>query len=774
MVSLATVTLQGALWSGQAEPWLSIVRLAAVGVVVVIGGWLLKDSRAERLISVSAASFLLGLFLLPAVTEPFSRLLLGRGNPWEILLVCSLRNIMLGLAALRHTTCQRLASVASFFVVLFAFLLDFSWLTALLCASYLVVGMWWLIGTYWEKVQGKMPQTTRRELPKRASLVAVGTVFGLVCLASLFVGRGAASRSLAGFMPSSGGNQRSGNYAWSGVGDGDQLVAAKDDAMSFGPVESDVFLDSDMSSLYDMFDEAYGGPIKPGTTERAIALALQDRPNRNGRMAVSTVGSRDFSTIRKKTQARKRELEDRESKALFYVVGRTPLHLSLDALDTFDGATWTSSDTKRFISNIELETIHDEPWIRLRSPSHSLFTEDFEPHALKIVNLKTRSIPSPPHLSRVHIDKVDRVDFFAWNDKGILEMSGRKQIPRLTVIQLRSLRIKQNAVRDLGDFTRKLPPVETPLPKDPSQWTARERLAHDIAPYRVVPPDTGSLADELGQTWTRNVPRGWPQVEVIVDHLRTGYVHDPQANAPDDCTDVVEHFLTAGRGPDYMFATSAAVMLRKLGYPTRLATGFYVRPDRYDRLARQTPVLGEDVHVWAEVCIDGKHWIPIEPTPGYEPPSEAQSWTQWAATVVASLFSWVRDHWLFIGLGLSVVVVSLIWRRAFLDCIASGTWRLLGRGSAENRIRWTIWLIDRRAHLAGNPRPRRTTLAQWYSRAGQSQSAPTQATIRSFIDATERVLYGENHPLEAVWRLCELAASRFDRRLFRDFTTGQP
>lgn len=772
LVGLATLTFAAALWSGQVEPWVSIARLGGVVVFVAVGGWLLKDSQSGRLISASAATFLLALFLLPMITEPPSRLFLGRGEPWEIVFVTSLRNTMLGLAALGHATCQRLASVVSFFVVLFAFLLNFNWLIALLAASYLIVGMWWLIGTYWEKLHGKIPQNSRREIPKRASLLAVAAVVGLVCLTGFFVGHGPTARALPGFLPSSGGNGQAGRYAWSGIGDGVQLVSAKDDAMSFGPVDTDVFLESDMPSLYDMFDETYGGPIKPKSSERAIALTAQDRPQRDQRTAISTTTSRGFSTIREQLQ-RRQELEDRKSTALMYVVGRTPLHLALETYDTFDGIHWSKSATKRFISHLKVETIHDEPWVKVRSGSNSLFTDNFEAHALKIINLKTRNMPSPPHLSYVLIDKVDRADFFAWTNEGILKMPNRDHIPQLTVIHLRSLQMRQDAVHELGDFTRGFPNQVASDSKDRSQWSAPERMAYELAPYRATHDGDGRRADELSQLWSRDVPRGWAQVAAIVDQLRRGYVHDPQASAPEDCVDVVEHFLKSGRGPDYMFATTAALMLRKLGYPTRLVSGFYVRPDRYDRLARQTPVLGEDVHVWAEVAIDGAHWIPIEPTPGFEPPAKAQSWAQWATTAFWTSLSWLWAN-LFLGLaGVGVVVVLSMSRRSIFDFGASMAWRLFANGSVENRIRWTIWLLECRARLAGNPRPQHATLAQWYGRVGQSLATPTQGAIRSFVRVAERALYGAKHPVEDVAHLCQLAARYCHRKVFRDSIGGQ-
>ena len=85
----------------------------------------------------------------------------------------------------------------------------------------------------------------------------------------------------------------------------------------------------------------------------------------------------------------------------------------------------------------------------------------------------------------------------------------------------------------------------------------------------------------------------------MIAALRQGYAHDRSATASSGCTDVVAEFLLESRrGPDYLFASSAAVLLRSLGYPTRLVSGLYAAPGKYDPRTRHTPVTRDDVHFW--------------------------------------------------------------------------------------------------------------------------------------------------------------------------------
>ena len=221
-------------------------------------------------------------------------------------------------------------------------------------------------------------------------------------------------------------------------------------------------------------------------------------------------------------------------------------------------------------------------------------------------------MPSPPHLTAVHIHRLDKIHFFGWTSDSVIHMPIRKQIPQLSVVRLRSQGVNLQQLRQ-ADFTTGFPRPDLLRLHEHSF----DSEAMSIAQHLKLPANLES-ATAVARQWTRGIPRGWLQVEEIVRRLRTEFTLDMDALAPETCNDVVSHFLEAGRGPDYMFAATAAMQLRKLGYPTRLVAGFYARPERFDQRARQTEVLAEDVHMWAEVYVGDHAWVPIEPTPGYD------------------------------------------------------------------------------------------------------------------------------------------------------------
>ncbi|GIS60720.1 MAG: hypothetical protein CM1200mP2_29450 [Planctomycetaceae bacterium] len=136
---------------------------------------------------------------------------------------------------------------------------------------------------------------------------------------------------------------------------------------------------------------------------------------------------------------------------------------------------------------------------------------------------------------------------------------------------------------------------------------------------------TGNEIRQLAELWTSGLPPGWRQIESITTNLRDNYVVDRSIHASPEKDAPVHEFLFETRhGPEYLFASSAVVMLRSLGYPARVVSGFYARPDKYDARKKHTVVDASDAHFWCEVFVGGGTWLTVEPSPGYEvlgPPS---------------------------------------------------------------------------------------------------------------------------------------------------------
>ena len=61
------------------------------------------------------------------------------------------------------------------------------------------------------------------------------------------------------------------------------------------------------------------------------------------------------------------------------------------------------------------------------------------------------------------------------------------------------------------------------------------------------------------------------------------------------------------------FASSMAVMLRTLGIPSRVVTGF--QSGVYNPMTGWQVIRASDAHSWVEAWIDGRGWTTFDPTP---------------------------------------------------------------------------------------------------------------------------------------------------------------
>ena len=95
--------------------------------------------------------------------------------------------------------------------------------------------------------------------------------------------------------------------------------------------------------------------------------------------------------------------------------------------------------------------------------------------------------------------------------------------------------------------------------------------------------------------------------------------YDLEIDPPPYGADGVDHFLfDQRRGYSEYFGSAMVVMLRSVGIPARMVTGYSVG----DKLADEDVYLVKDNHShgWAEVFFPRYGWIPFEPTPGKDLP----------------------------------------------------------------------------------------------------------------------------------------------------------
>src|SRR5260370_29457703 len=76
-------------------------------------------------------------------------------------------------------------------------------------------------------------------------------------------------------------------------------------------------------------------------------------------------------------------------------------------------------------------------------------------------------------------------------------------------------------------------------------------------------------------------------------------------------------------------------MLRSLGVPARLATGYSTGD--YNPVLDQSIVHEHDAHAWVEVWFTNQGWVSVDPSPGFSAVAATQFPNHWAASGLARL-----------------------------------------------------------------------------------------------------------------------------------------
>jgi hypothetical protein len=131
--------------------------------------------------------------------------------------------------------------------------------------------------------------------------------------------------------------------------------------------------------------------------------------------------------------------------------------------------------------------------------------------------------------------------------------------------------------------------------------------------YLQLPSTVPNRVKQLAVRITDGTTAPYDRAVAIQEYLH-GLKYNRDAKSPSRRGDEADSFLFVQReGVCTDFATAMIVMLRSLGVPARLATGYL--PGQQDGDSNSYFVRGRDYHAWPEVYFPGYGWIEFEPTP---------------------------------------------------------------------------------------------------------------------------------------------------------------
>jgi transglutaminase-like putative cysteine protease len=170
------------------------------------------------------------------------------------------------------------------------------------------------------------------------------------------------------------------------------------------------------------------------------------------------------------------------------------------------------------------------------------------------------------------------------------------------------------------------------LPQVPAQGFRYDVYSiADVPPERRAPARSGPVLPLAARERFLQLPRTDPRIAVLARQFAEGMPDDlARARAIErrlhvnyrytldlpkqESTDPLAHFLFERReGHCEYFASSMAVMLRSIGIPARMVTGF--QSGTWNPISELWVIRASDAHTWVEAWIPGYGWSTFDPTP---------------------------------------------------------------------------------------------------------------------------------------------------------------
>lgn len=134
--------------------------------------------------------------------------------------------------------------------------------------------------------------------------------------------------------------------------------------------------------------------------------------------------------------------------------------------------------------------------------------------------------------------------------------------------------------------------------------------------YLQLPESLPDRVRDLAFNIAGNTESPYVAAFQIENYLRTNYDFDLKVDDQPPRRDPVDYFLFESEAGYFdHFASAMAVMMRSLGYPARVAVGFYMGAHIYDPETDSYVLTEEDSWTWPEVYFPGLGWVEFNPTP---------------------------------------------------------------------------------------------------------------------------------------------------------------
>jgi len=453
-----------------------------------------------------------------------------------------------------------------------------------------------------------------------------------------------------------------------------------------------------------------------------------------------------------------------------------------------------------------LDRYDGQRWIKLRPPRNAAFTRTFEISRDEEGIFEPRAVPPDMFLVEqvIYVDSLDTSYLF-----GLPEM--KRVVGDFDVVLWdrydESWGIHSVQQEDLSYTVH-----SDILHFDPQEL--RSASADYPEMYRTyyvdqLPPGLDPRVRSLAAEIAEDAANPYDKAAAVQSYLRSNYVYRLTGSSG-MIESPLEHFLfDSGVGHCEFFATAMATLLRCVGVPARIASGF--RGGEWNEFGAFYAIRQDFAHVWVEVFFPDFGWVPFDPSPAASEVELRQSW--WAALrsfvsryTLALQMKWYkyvigynRNRQLnivsTIGSRIRTLIVHSKERLASIGrgsrLVPEGVWRPVTLAVYLGALSYLIlllrhyYVVRRRRILAGLsrslPGPKRSAAALYadmlfaYARRGIVKR-PDQAPLEflsslAYRPAAEQELAGELIQAYCRTRFGDYPFARPDEKRFREMLT---
>lgn len=161
--------------------------------------------------------------------------------------------------------------------------------------------------------------------------------------------------------------------------------------------------------------------------------------------------------------------------------------------------------------------------------------------------------------------------------------------------------------------------ISTPAqPADGDRTTDSFGYPRSITDAYLQVPEKNLRVSALAQEVTRASRTPYEKAQAIERHLKQSYRYSLDVGTSVPAHPLEEFLFIRKTGFCEHYATAMVVMLRSLGIPARLVTGFL--PGEWNDFGNYYSVRQQDAHAWVEVYFPGSGWLTFDPTPSVATP----------------------------------------------------------------------------------------------------------------------------------------------------------